>query len=174
ATDSTKSLMRDLGPTDRHKLDEYFTAIRSIEDRLNRAAKDDTPITPAMPKPPGAPADFGEHFQLLTDMLTIAIQADVTRVVTFMVTTEGTSRAYREIGIPDGHHPLTHHGGKVEQLAKVTRINEYHAQHFASWISRFAAVKEGEGSLLDNSMIVYGAGLNDGNRHVHEDLPTLL
>ena len=174
ATESTHSLMRDLGPADRHKLDEYFTAIRSIEQRLQRAAKDDTPVTPAMPKPPGAPADFGEHFRLLTDMLTIAMQADMTRVVTFMVTTEGTSRAYREIGIPDGHHPLTHHGGKLDQLAKVTRINEYHAQHFAAWITRFAAVKEGDGSLLDNSMIVYGAGLNDGNRHVHEDLPTLL
>jgi hypothetical protein len=174
AMNSTKSLMRDVGPSDRRKLDEYFTAIRSIEQRLVRAAKDDTPVSPGMPKPPGAPADFGEHFQLLTDMLTIALQADLTRVVTFMVTREGTSRSYREIGIPDGHHPLTHHGGKLDQLAKVTRINEYHAQHFAAWLGRFATVKEGDGSLLDNSMIVYGASLNDGNRHVHEDLPTLL
>jgi Protein of unknown function (DUF1552) len=174
AMNSTKSLMQDVGPSDRRKLDEYFTAIRSIEQRLDRAAKDDTPVSPGMPKPPGAPADFGEHFQLLTDMLTIALQADLTRVVTFMVTREGTSRSYREIGIPDGHHPLTHHGGKLDQLAKVTRINEYHAQHFAAWLGRFASVKEGDGSLLDNSMIVYGASLNDGNRHVHEDLPTLL
>ena len=99
-----------------------------------------------------------------------AAQADQTRVLTFLVTHEGTSRAYREIGISDGHHPLTHHGGKLEQLAKVTQINEYHAKSFAAWVSRIANVREGDGRLLDNMMIVYGASLNDGNRHVHSDL----
>src|SRR6187401_3630942 len=122
-----------------------------------------------MPKPPGAPADFGEHFQLLTDMMTIAIQADITRMVTFMVTTEGTSRPYREIGIPDGHHPLTHHRNDPALMEKVAQINEYHMRQFAGWMEKLKSINEGDKSLLDNSMIVYGAGLADGNRHSHED-----
>jgi hypothetical protein len=172
--DSTRALSRDLGPTDRRKLDEYLTAIRSIEVQMERAAKDQTPVQPGMAKPAGAPADFGEHFKLLTDMVTVAFQADLTRVVTFLVTREGTSRPYREIGISDGHHPLTHHGGKRDQLAKVTQINEYHVGNFASWVGRLAALKEGNGRLLDNLILVYGAGLSDGNRHTHDDLPTVI
>jgi len=172
--DSTNSLAKDLGPTDRRKLDEYLTAIRSIEVQMERAAKDTTPIPPGMEKPAGTPADFGEHFKLLTDMVTVAFQADLTRVVTFLVTREGTSRPYREIGISDGHHPLTHHGGKRDQLARVTQINEYHLSNFASWVGRLAALQEGNGRLLDNLMLVYGAGLSDGNRHLHDDLPTVV
>src|SRR5205085_5535875 len=109
-----------------------------------------------------------------TDMVTIAFQADLTRVLTFLVTREGTSRAYREIDIPDGHHPLTHHQGKPELMEKVRQINAYHVQQFATWITRLKSIKEGDSTLLDNSMIVYGAGLSDGNRHLHEDLPTLI
>ena len=172
--DETKKLEQDLGPSDRHKLDEYLTGIRSIEQQIARASKDERPVDPGMAKPAGAPVDFGEHFKLLTDMLTVAFQADQTRIATFMITREGTSRPYREIGISDGHHPLTHHGGKVDQLAKVTQINEYHVRNFAAWIGRLSTLKEGDGRLMDNLMLVYGAGLNDGNRHLHEDLPTLL
>jgi hypothetical protein len=172
--ESTHKLEMDLGPTDRRKLDEYLTGIRAIEQQVERAAKDETQVDPGMGKPIGAPADFAEHYKLLTDMLTVALQADLTRVATFMITREGTSRPYREIGISDGHHPLTHHGGKPELLAKVTQINEYHARNFAAWIERLSTIKEGDGRLLDNLMIVYGASLNDGNRHIHEDLPTLL
>jgi len=172
--ESTKKLETELGPADRRKLDEYLTAIRSIEERLRRAATDETPVDPGIAKPIGAPADFAEHYKLLTDILTVALQADLTRVVTFMITRESTSRPYREIGISDGHHPLTHHGGNLELLAKVTRINEYHARNFAAWIERLSTIKENDGRLLDNLMIIYGAGLNDGNRHLHEDLPTLI
>jgi hypothetical protein len=170
----TQKLEQDLGPSDRHKLDEYLTGIRSIEQQIERASKDETPVHPGMAKPAGAPVDFGEHFKLLTDMLTVAFQADLTRIATFMITREGTSRPYREIGISDGHHPLTHHGGKADQLAKVTQINEYHVRNFAAWMERLSTLKEGDGRLMDNLMLVYGAGLNDGNRHLHEDLPTLL
>ncbi|MCX6591362.1 MAG: DUF1552 domain-containing protein, partial [Acidobacteria bacterium] len=99
---------------------------------------------------------------------------DMTRVLTFLVTREGTSRAYREIGIPDGHHPLTHHMNNPAMLEKVTQINTYHVQQFAGWMEKLKSIKEGDGNLLDNSMIVYGAGLSDGNRHTHEDLPTLI
>lgn len=172
--ESTERLQKDLGPTDRRKLEEYLSGIRSIEQQIERAASDTKPVDPGIAKPMGAPADFGEHFKLLTDMLTVAFRADLTRVVTFMITREGTSRPYREIGISDGHHPLTHHNGNMEQLAKVTRINEYHVQNVAAWIARLAAATEGDGRLLDNMMIVYGASLADGNRHEHENLPTLL
>ena len=98
----------------------------------------------------------------------------MTRVLTFMMTREGTSRSYREIGIADGHHPCTHHQGKADLMEKVTQINEYHTKQLAGWLQNLKSIKEGDCSLLDNCMIVYGAGLSDGNRHLHEDLPTLL
>jgi hypothetical protein len=173
-TSDTKKLELDLGPTDRRKLDEYLSSIREVELQLQKAEKDNAQIDPHMEKPYGTPADFSEHFRLMSDMITIAFQADLTRVVTFLVTHEGTSRAYREIGISDGHHPLTHHMGNTEKLDKVAEINLYHMQQFAAWMQRMKAAKDGDGSLLDHSMIVYGAGLSDGNRHLHEDLPTAI
>jgi hypothetical protein len=106
--------------------------------------------------------------------MTVAFQADLTRVATFLVTHEGTSRAYREIGIPDGHHPLTHHRNQLPLMEKVAQINTYHVQQFAGWLEKLRSIQEGDSNLLDNSMIVYGAGLSDGNRHLHEDLPTLI
>jgi len=170
----TQKLKSDLGPTDRRKLDEYLSSIREVERQMEKAASDNQQIDPKMDKPYGVPADFAEHFRLMTDMVTIAFQADLTRVLTFLVTREGTSRAYREIGIPDGHHPLTHHMGKVELMEKVRQINEYHTAQFAAWLTKLKSIQEGDSTLLDNSMIVYGAGLSDGNRHTHEDLPTLI
>jgi Protein of unknown function (DUF1552) len=173
-TEDTKKLEGGLGPTDRRKLDEYLTSIRSVETQLEKAERDNAQIDPHMEKPYGVPADFAEHFKLMTDMMTIALQADLTRVMTFLVTHEGTSRAYRELGISDGHHPLTHHQGRMELLDKVTQINCYHVQQFAGWVEKLKSTKEAGGSLLDNCMIVYGAGLSDGNRHLHEDLPTMM
>ena len=173
-TEDTESLKRDLGPTDRRKLDEYLSSIREIERQIERAEKDNAQIDPGMDKPYGVPADFAEHFKLMTDMITIAFQADLTRVLTFLVTREGTSRAYREIGIADGHHPLTHHRNDPAMMEKVTQINTYHVQQFAGWVEKLKSIQEGDSSLLDNSMIVYGAGLSDGNRHLHEDLPTMI
>jgi hypothetical protein len=172
--DDTHKLQADLGPTDRRKLDEYLTSIREIERQLERAEKENAILEPTLDKPYGIPADFAEHFKLMTDMITVAFQADQTRVVTFLVTREGSSRAYREIGIPDGHHPLTHHRNDPAMMEKVAQINEYHVRQFAAWIEKLKAAKEGDASILDNSMIVYGAGLSDGNRHTHEDLPTLI
>ncbi|MBM3765223.1 MAG: DUF1552 domain-containing protein [Acidobacteria bacterium] len=173
-TADTKKLQGDLGPTDRRKLDEYLSSIREIEKQLEKAEGENARIDPGMPKPYGVPADFAEHFRLMSDMITVAFQADMSRIVTFLVTREGTSRPYREIGIADGHHPLTHHQGKLELLEKVTKINEYHMQQFAAWMMRLKSIKEGDASILDNSMIVYGAGLSDGNRHTHEDLPVMV
>ena len=173
-SEDTKKLELDLGPTDRRKLDEYLSSIREIERQIERSEKDNAQINPGMPEPYGVPADFAEHFKLMTDMLTVALRTDMTRVFTFLVTREGTSRSYREIGIPDGHHPLTHHRNDPALMEKVTQINTYHVQQFAGWVEKLKSIPDGDGKLLDNCMIVYGAGLADGNRHNHEDLPTLI
>jgi hypothetical protein len=173
-TDSTHSLESKLGPGDRRKLDEYLSAIREIERQIETAEATNAQIDPHMDKPYGIPADFAEHFRLMTDMITIAFQADMTRIVTFLVTREGSSRAYREIDIPDGHHPLTHHRGNPDMIEKVTQINTYHVEQFAKWAMKLKQTKDGDSNLLDSSMVVYGAGLSDGNRHLHEDLPTMI
>jgi hypothetical protein len=170
----THTLQTSLGPTDKRKLDEYLSSIREVERQLEKAERESVVIDPGMPKPYGVPPDFGEHFKLLSGMLAIAFQADLTRVATFLMTREGTSRSYREIGISDGHHPCTHHQGKPDLMEKVTRINEYHTAQLAGFLGTLKSMKEGDSNVLDNSMIVYGAGLSDGNRHLHEDLPTLL
>jgi hypothetical protein len=157
-TDDTHRLEATLGPTDRRKLDEYLSAVREVERQIERAESDNRQIDRHMEKPYGVPAEFAEHFKLMSDMIAIAFQADLTRVVTFLVTHEGMSRPYRELGIPDGHHPLTHHRNQAELMEKVRRINEYHVQQFAGFVEKMKASKEGDRSLLDNSMIVYGAG----------------
>jgi hypothetical protein len=173
-SEDTKKLEADLGPTDKRKLDEYLSSIREIERQIERAEKDNARIDPHMDQPYGVPPDFSEHFKLMSDMITIALRTNLTQVFTFLVTREGTSRSYREIGIPDGHHPLTHHRNQLPLMEKVSQINTYHVQQFAGWVEKLKSIQEGDGSLLDNSMIVYGAGLTDGNRHNHEDLPTLI
>lgn len=173
-TEDTRTIQSSLGPTDKRKLDEYLSSVREIELQIEKAEKDNSQVDPGMEKPFGVPNDFAEHFKLMTDMITVAFQADLTRIVTFLVTHEGTSRAYREIGIADGHHPLTHHRNQIELMDKVARINLYHVQQFAQWVGRLKKTQDGNGSLVDNSMIVYGAGLADGNTHQHQDLPTLM
>jgi Protein of unknown function (DUF1552) len=173
ATD-TKRLQASLGPTDVRKLEEYLVSIREVERQLENAERENIAVDPGMDRPYGVPPDFAEHFRLMSDMLTIAFRADLTRVVTFLVTREGSSRSYREIGIPDGHHPLTHHKNDPALLAKVTRINEYHTRQLAGWLQKLRSAEEGDSNLLDRSMIVYGSGISDGNRHFHDDLPTLL
>src|SRR5882724_9796089 len=173
-TEDTKKLEAGLGPTDKRKLDEYLSSIREVERQIEKAERDNSQIDPHMEKPYGVPADFAEHLKLMSDMMTIAFQADLTRVMTFLVTHEGTSRAYRELGISDGHHPLTHHRNQEDYMEKVVQINTYHMKQFAGWVERLKSIKEGDSTLLDNMMIVYGAGLSDGNRHLHEDLPTLI
>jgi len=173
-SEDTRSLQSGLGPVDKRKLDEYLNSVREIEKQIEKAEKDNAQIDPGMDKPYGVPNGFAEHFRLMTDMITVAFQADLTRVVTFLVTHEGTSRAYREIGIADGHHPLTHHRNQVELMDKVARINLYHMQQFAEWVGRLKNTPDVDGSIVDNSMLVYGAGLADGNSHIHSDLPTLM
>ncbi len=173
-TDDTHKLESTLGPTDKRKLDEYLSSIREVERQIDRAEKDNAQIDPHMDKPYGIPADFAEHFRMMSNMMAIAFQADQTRIVTFLMTHEGSSRPYRELGIPDGHHPLTHHRNQPDLMEKVRQINTYHVQQFASFVEKMKSTKEGDGTLLDNCMLVYGAGLSDPNTHLHEDLPTIL
>jgi hypothetical protein len=171
---STSQLQSTLGGTDRRKLDEYLTSVREIERQVERAASEGTVIEPGMDKPFGIPVEFPDYFRLMTDMMVLGFKADVTRIATMIVGREGSVRAYPEIGVNDGHHPLTHHQGNMEMLAKVRQINELHAKLFAEFLVKLKNSREADSNLLDQSMIVYGSGLSDGNVHTHDQLPTLV
>ncbi len=170
----TAQLSNSLGATDRRKLDEYLASIREIEQRIEKAEQDLTGITPVIDKPTGIPVQYPDYVNLMFDLQIVAFQTDLTRVVTMMMGREGSLRTYPEIGVPDPHHPLTHHRGNAEWIEKVTKINALHMQLFAGFIDKLKSTPDGDGSLLDHSTIVYGSGLSDGNRHTHEDLPVLL
>ena len=173
-TDDTHRLESTLGRPDRRKLDEYLTSVREIERQVERSEKEGIQIDPGMEKPFGVPPEFNDYFKLMTDMLVVAFQADLTRVSTIMVGREGSTRSYPEIGISDGHHPITHHMGNQLLLEKVCQINCFHMELFARFLQKMKATKEGDSNLLDRSMIVYGSGLSDGNIHTHDQLPTIL
>ncbi|MBL8241967.1 MAG: DUF1552 domain-containing protein [Bryobacterales bacterium] len=173
--DDAASLQARLGANDKRKLDEYLTGVREIEKRLDLSTKQaQAAPRPEMAKPDGIPVDFEEHVNLMYDLMTVAFQTDSTRVATFMVGREGSNSTYRQIGVPDAHHGISHHRGDAEKVEKLTKINEYHLKLFAGWLQRLAATKDGEGSLLDHMMIVYGSSLADGNRHTHHDLPIVV
>jgi hypothetical protein len=170
----TTELSATLGPPDRHKLDEYLSSIREIERRIETAERDLTGITPGIDKPTGIPVQYPDYVKLMFDLQLVAFQTDLTRIVTMMMGREGSMRTYPEIGIADPHHPLTHHRGNAEWIEKVTRVNTLHVELFADFVAKLQATPDGDGTLLDHSIIVYGSGLADGNRHTHEDLPVLL
>ena len=171
---STTRLKSTLGGSDRRKVDEYLSSVREIEQQVERAETDGTLVEPGMDKPFGIPVEFPDYFRLMTDMMVLAFKADITRISTMIVGREGSVRAYPEIGVNDGHHPLTHHQGNMEMLAKVRQINELHAKLFAEFLVKLKNTPEADSNLLDRSMICYGSGLSDGNGHTHDQLPTLL
>jgi len=170
------ALRSDLGVTDKQKLDEYLYAVRSIEQRIAEADKlrGREPDVPDYPRPEGSPSDFAEHCELMFDLITLAFQTDSTRVATFMYTNAGSNRAYKQIGVSDGHHGLSHHGSNKEKLEKIAKIDRYHTELFAYFGKKLKAAQENGRSLLDSSMVMYGSGIGDGNRHNHEDLPIAL
>jgi hypothetical protein len=170
----TARLSSDLGPADRRKLDEYLSSIREIEQRIERSEQDMTGLTPTIDKPTGIPVLYADYVNLMFDLQLLAFQTDQTRIVTLMMGREGSMRTYPEIGVPDPHHPLTHHRGNAEWIERVTKVNTMHMELFAGFIDKMKATQDGDGSLLDHSMIVYGSGLSDGNRHTHDDLPVLI
>jgi hypothetical protein len=176
--EDARRLQGRLGASDQRKLDEYFSGVREIETRVTNAGRVDEDADigePAgLPAGPGELLEYKEQLNLLTDMMVLAFQGDVTRIATFMFASAGSNRNYRFIGVPDGHHELSHHQGRPEKHAKIREINRFHAEQFAYFLERLKSIREGDGTLLDNCMIVYGSGLSDGNRHNHDDLPVVL
>jgi hypothetical protein len=172
--EDANDLRRKLGSTDQRKLDEYMTGVREIEQRINKAQPVVEVGQAKMPLPRGIPGDYGEHIRLMGDLLALAFQADLTRVSTFVFANDGSNRSYRGIDVPEGHHDLSHHGRDQTKLAKLQKINEFHIKQLAYLLNKLKSIKEGDGNVLDNSMIVYGSGIGDGNRHNHDDLPILL
>jgi hypothetical protein len=174
--DDSRRLQLDLGTTDKRKLDEYFTAVREVERQIEMLERQvgSGVNAPSMMKPDGVPLEFAEHARLLFDLLTIALQTDTTRISTFMLAREGSNRSYREIGIPDGHHGLSHHRNDPALMDKIAAINQYHMEQFAYFLQKLKATRDGAGTLLDNTMVLYGSGISDGNRHNHDNLPVVL
>jgi hypothetical protein len=172
--EDSKSLSGKLGSNDVRKLDEYFSSVRDIESRIERAEKMPPVKRPEYPAPTGVPKDYTEHLKLMSDLMVLAFQADVTRVCTFVFANEGSNRGYGLIGVPEGHHDLSHHGNDQAKKDKIRQINTFHVQQLAYLLERLNSITEGDGTLLDHSMIAYGSGNSDGNRHNHDDLPILL
>jgi hypothetical protein len=170
----SSELQKQLGPSDRRKLDEYLYGIREIERRIEKAQKESRDLSSLVEKPAGIPASYADYVKLMFDLQVVALQADLTRVVTMMMGREGSMRSYPEIGVPDSHHPLTHHRNQKDWIEQVAKINVLHVELFANLIERLKTTGDGEGSLLEHSLIVYGSAIADGNRHTHSQLPVLL
>jgi hypothetical protein len=156
------------------KLDEYFSAIRDIELRMERAENLPPVTVPEYATPTGIPDSYEEHIRLMCDMIVLAFQADVTRVATFVLANEASNKPYPFIDVSEGHHDLSHHGGDSLKQDKIRKINLFHTRQLAYLLERLDGVTEGDGTLLDHCMIAYGSGIHDGNIHSHEDLPILL
>lgn len=174
--DDANRLRGKLAAADRRKVDEYLTGVREIERRL--AATQEPGVSSSVPGAPvlpqGIPDDYREHVRLMCDMLVLAFQSDLTRIATFMLADAGSNRSYRLIDVPEGHHDLSHHGGDPKKHAKIRQINRFHVSQLAYLLERLKSIPEGNGTLLDHCMIVYGSGLSDGNAHNHDNLPVLL
>jgi hypothetical protein len=167
-------LQQVVGAGDRAKLDEYFDSIRDVERRIRNAERQSATELPVVDQPPGIPPTFEEHAKLMYDLYALAYQCDLTRVITFMIAHEFSGRTYPEIGVPDAHHPISHHQGDPVRLAKLAKINTYHATLFASFLNKLQSTPDGDGSLLDHATIIYGAGMSDSNAHDPKNLPILL
>lgn len=164
-----------LGANDRNKLDDYFTSIREVERRIQRAEAnvDENPL-PDLDRPVGVPVAYADHARLMFDLQLLAFQGDITRVISFQLAREASTRTYPEIGVPEPHHPVSHHGNNPDKLSKLAKINEFHVSLFAEFLEKMAATKEGNGSLLDHSLYLYGSGMGDSDAHDHTDLPIIV
>ena len=172
-TEDASRLKSRLGYTDRHKLDEYLTAVRELEQRIQQAEKF-VASQPDFVKPTGIPKQYEQHLGLMYDMMALAFQSDSTRVATFITAHDGDDRPYPFIGVSDGHHTLSHHQNDQAKKEKIAKINHFHTEQFARFLTKLKSIKEGERTLLDHCMIVYGGAIGDGNRHNHDNLPILL
>jgi len=168
------SLRKDLGPQDQSKVNEYTDAVRDVERRIQRAEEQrDIPL-PTIEQPLGAPPVFEDHLALMLDLQLLAFQSDLTRVISFMISNEQSARPYPQIGVPEAHHPLSHHDNITELIAKMSKINRYHTTLFAQYLTKLRATNDGDGSLLDHMTILYGAGLSNSTGHSGDNLPLLL
>jgi hypothetical protein len=172
--DDAKSLQRRVSAADNRKLDEYFSSVRDIEERIQKAEKMGAKLPPGVQAPSGIPTSTQEHIRLMMDLMLLAFQTDSTRIVTFMLAHDGSNRNFPEIGVPDAHHNLSHHQNNPEKLDKIAKIDRFYMEQFAYFMKRLKDTKDGDASLLDRSMVVYGGGLCDGNRHNHDHLPVIL
>ncbi len=172
--EDTRHLRDRLGGSDRRKLDEYLTAVREVEGRIQRAQPTVEIGRDKLVRPTGVPEDYREHAHLLAELIALAFQTDQTRVATFVLGNDGSNRSYREVGVSEGHHDISHHGGDPAKHDKLRAVNRLHVTRFADVLERLKAISEGDGSLLDRCLIVYGSGIGDGDRHNHDDLPILL
>ena len=168
------SLKKDLGPQDQAKVDEYTEAVRDVERRIQRAEEQSDVELPTLEQPQGAPPVFEDHLALMLDLQVLAFQSDLTRVISFMIGKEQSARPYPQIGVPEAHHPLSHHSNVPELIARMSKINRYHAELFAKYVGRLRATQDGDGSLLDHMTILYGAGISNSNAHSGVNLPILL
>jgi hypothetical protein len=170
-----QDLSSKLGGNDRKKLDQYLSGVRELETRITRAQALSAVVLPDdVSRPAGVPADLTEHIRLMCDLLVLAFQTDSTRICTFMLGREGSEQKYRMAGVNEGHHSISHHQNKPDNLAKIKAINIYHMQQLAYLTGKLKSVAEGDGTLLDHCMIAYGSAIADPNRHRHDDLPLLL
>jgi hypothetical protein len=176
ALEDANQLKRRLGMADQRKLDEYLYAVRDVENRMARTDKLSVGEDglPNYTRPAGVPRVWEEHCKLMMDMIALAVRTDSTRILTFMLANEGSNRGYPEIGAPESHHDLSHHGKSEEKQTKLQKINEFHMHQFAYLAEQLASVPEGNGNLLQNCMIIYGSGISDGDRHNHDDLPIIM
>jgi hypothetical protein len=173
--DDIARLQKNLGPEDRGKVNQYLDTVREVERRIQKAEASaaDSPLHD-LDRPVGVPAAYGDHARLMFDLQVLAMQGDVTRVITFQLARETSNRSYPEIGITEAHHPLTHNNGNQEMLAKVAQINRYHVSLFAYFLEKMQATQDGDGSLLDHSLYLYGSGMSNADKHDHVNLPVMV
>ncbi|HEV3298774.1 MAG TPA: DUF1552 domain-containing protein [Planctomycetaceae bacterium] len=172
--DDSDRLNKKLGLADRRKMDEYTSGVRELEMRIELAGQSAARRPADVAVPVGVPEDFARHVELMFDLLALAFQTDMTRIATFMFGNEGSNRGYSMVGAKDGHHALSHHRNNQELIAQLKRIDRYLVGHYAAFLAKLRSIREGEGTLLDNCMVLYGSGIKDGNAHTHHDLPILL
>jgi hypothetical protein len=167
-------LQKRIGPNDKIRVSEYLESVRDVERRIQMAEQQNSRELPVVEQPIGIPTDYAEHAKLMMDMLGLAYQTDLTRVSTFMLAKEVSGRAYPEIGVPDSHHPLSHHQDEAAKLERLHKINEYHFRQFAYLVDKLSKQPEGDGTVLDHTLFLYGTGISDSNTHFHDDLPIAL
>lgn len=173
-TQKLNSLKLELGSADYAKVDEYTEAIRDVERRIQRAEEQSARDVPAMAQPQGAPPVFEDHLALMLDLQLLAFQSDLTRVISFMLGKEQSARPYPQIGVPEAHHPLSHHNDLPELIAQMSKINRYHTQLFSQYLTKLRNTPDGDGSLLDHTTILYGSGISNSTRHSGDNLPLLV